>query len=52
VVASDVYIADIKRHERGNRPVFPTDPPVRATLGGRRLANADALIEAMVMAVK
>ena len=55
VVAADVYIADVKKFGEmndGYRPVFPTDPPVRATLGVRRLANADALVEAMVMAVK
>ena len=55
VVASDVYIADIRKFGEMNeayRAIFPTDPPVRATLGVRRLANADALIEAMVMAVK
>ena len=36
----------------GYRPFFPSDPPVRATLGVRRLANENALVEAMVTAVK
>lgn len=55
VVAVDVYIADVKKFadmNDGYRPIFPNDPPVRATLGVRRLANADALVEAMVTAVK
>ena len=33
-------------------PVFPTDPPVRATLGVGRLAGATALAEIMITAVK
>jgi enamine deaminase RidA (YjgF/YER057c/UK114 family) len=36
----------------GYRPVFPTDPPVRATVGIGKLAGQNALVEVMVTAVK
>ena len=55
IVAVDVYLADVKKFgdmNEGYRPVFASDPPVRASLGVRRLANEDALVEAMVTAVK
>lgn len=55
VVAADVYVADVKKFgdmNDGYRPFFQADPPVRATLGVRRLANENALVEAMVVAVK
>jgi len=55
VVAADVFITDVQKFNDmndGYRPVFPTDPPVRATLGVGRLAGATALAEVMVTAVK
>jgi 2-iminobutanoate/2-iminopropanoate deaminase len=55
VVAADVFITDVQKFNdmnEGYRPVFPTDPPVRATLGVGRLAGANALAEIMVTAVK
>jgi 2-iminobutanoate/2-iminopropanoate deaminase len=55
VVASDVYVTDVQKFNDmndGYRPVFPTDPPVRATLGVTRLAGESALVEVMVTAVK
>jgi len=55
VVASDVFITDVQKFNDmndGYRPFFPTDPPVRATLGVGRLAGATALAEIMVTAVK
>ena len=36
----------------GYRPFFPTNPPVRATLGVDRLAGESALAEVMLTAVK
>jgi 2-iminobutanoate/2-iminopropanoate deaminase len=55
VVQSDVYITDVQKFNdmnEGYRPIFPTDPPVRATVGVGRLAGATALVEIMVTAVK
>jgi 2-iminobutanoate/2-iminopropanoate deaminase len=55
VVAADVYVTDVQKFNdmnEGYRPVFPTDAPVRATLGVRRLAGETALVEIMVTAVK
>ena len=55
VVAADVYVTDVQKFNdmnEGYRPVFATDPPVRATLGVRRLAAEPALVEIMVTAVK
>jgi enamine deaminase RidA (YjgF/YER057c/UK114 family) len=50
-----VYVTDVQKFNamnEGYRPVFATDPPVRATLGVRRLASEPALVEIMVTAVK
>ncbi len=55
VVAADVYVADVQKFNdmnEGYRPFFTTDPPVRATVGVRRLANENALAEIMLTAVK
>jgi 2-iminobutanoate/2-iminopropanoate deaminase len=55
IVASDVYVTDVQKFNDmndGYRPIFPTDPPVRATLGVTRLAGESALVEIMVTAVK
>jgi 2-iminobutanoate/2-iminopropanoate deaminase len=55
VVAADVFITDVQKFNDmndGYRPFFPTDPPVRATLGVGRLAGATAVAEIMVTAVK
>jgi len=55
VVAADVYVTDVQKFNdmnEGYRPFFPTDPPVRATLGVGRLAGESALAEIMVTAVK
>ena len=55
VVASDVYITDVSGFGDMNgqyAPRFATDPPVRATVGVDRLANPNALVEIMLMAVK
>jgi 2-iminobutanoate/2-iminopropanoate deaminase len=55
VVVSDVYITDVKRFgemNEGYRTFFPSDPPTRATVGVDRLANQNALVEIMIMAVK
>jgi 2-iminobutanoate/2-iminopropanoate deaminase len=55
VVAADVFITDVQKFNEmndGYRPFFPTDPPVRATLGVGRLAGATAVAEIMVTAVK
>jgi 2-iminobutanoate/2-iminopropanoate deaminase len=55
IVAADVFITDVQKFNDmndGYRPVFPTDPPVRATLGVGRLAGGSALAEVMVTAVK
>jgi 2-iminobutanoate/2-iminopropanoate deaminase len=55
IVASDVYVTDVQKFNDmndGYRPVFPADPPVRATLGVTRLAGESALVEVMVTAVK
>lgn len=55
VVAADVYVADVQKFNdmnEGYRPFFTTDPPVRATVGVRRLANENALVEIMLTAVK
>jgi 2-iminobutanoate/2-iminopropanoate deaminase len=55
VVAADVYVTDVAKFNdmnEGYRPFFPTDPPVRATLGVTRLAGENALAEIMLTAVK
>jgi 2-iminobutanoate/2-iminopropanoate deaminase len=55
IVASEVYVTDVQKFNDmndGYRPVFPADPPVRATLGVTRLAGESALVEIMVTAVK
>jgi 2-iminobutanoate/2-iminopropanoate deaminase len=55
VVASDVFITDVAKFGEmndGYRPVFPTDPPVRATMGVERFSNANALVEIMLTAVR
>ena len=55
IVSSDVYVTDVQKFNDmndGYRPTFPTDPPVRATVGVGRLAGANALVEIMVTAVK
>ncbi len=55
VVAADVYVADVQKFNdmnEGYRPFFTTDPPVRATVGVRRLANENALAEIMLTAVR
>ena len=55
VVTANIYIADVKRlgeMDEGYAAFFPSDPPARETQGVRRLANANALVEVMVMAVK
>jgi len=55
IVAADVYVTDVQKFNDmndGYRPVFASDPPVRATLGVRRLAGESALVEIMVTAVK
>jgi 2-iminobutanoate/2-iminopropanoate deaminase len=55
VVAADVYVTDIQKFNdmnEGYRPFFPTNPPVRATVGVGRLANENALAEIMLTAVK
>ncbi len=55
IVASDVLVTDVQKFNDmndGYRPVFPSDMPVRATLGVGRLAGEGALVEIMVTAVK
>jgi 2-iminobutanoate/2-iminopropanoate deaminase len=55
VVAADVYVTDVQKFNdmnEGYRPFFESNPPVRATLGVRRLAGEAALVEVMVTAVK
>jgi 2-iminobutanoate/2-iminopropanoate deaminase len=55
IVSSEVYITDVAKFNDmndGYRPMFRTDPPVRATLGVGRLAGETALVEIMVTAVK
>ncbi len=55
VVVSDVFITEVSGFGEMNgdyRPRFETDPPVRATVGVDRLANPNALVEIMLMAVK
>ncbi len=55
IVAADVYVTDVQKFNDmndGYRPFFASDPPVRATLGVRRLAGESALVEIMVTAVK
>ncbi len=55
VVSTEVYLSDVKKFaemNEGYRPFFPTDPPVRASLGVRRVANENALVEVMITAVK
>jgi 2-iminobutanoate/2-iminopropanoate deaminase len=55
IVSSEVLVTDIAKFNDmndGYRPVFPTDAPVRATVGISRLAGAGALVEIMVTAVK
>src|SRR5260221_6322788 len=55
IVSSEVLVTDVAKFNDmndGYRPVFPTDAPVRATVGITRLAGAGALVEIMVTAVK
>jgi 2-iminobutanoate/2-iminopropanoate deaminase len=55
VVQVDVFITDVKKFNdmnEGYRPVFPTDPPVRATVGVDRVNNINALAEIQLMAHK
>ena len=55
VVSADVFITDVAKFNEmneGYRPFFPTDPPVRATVGVDRLADTAALVEIMLTAVK
>jgi enamine deaminase RidA (YjgF/YER057c/UK114 family) len=55
IVSSEVLVTDIAKFNDmndGYRPVFPTDAPVRATVGISRLAGAAAIVEIMVTAVK
>ncbi|HMD36998.1 MAG TPA: RidA family protein [Vicinamibacterales bacterium] len=55
VVAADVFVTDVQKFNEmndGYRPAFPTDPPVRATVGIGKLAGQTALVEIMVTAVK
>ena len=55
IVSSDVFVTDVTKFNDmndGYRPVFPTDPPVRATVGIGRLAGQSAIVEIMVTAVK
>jgi 2-iminobutanoate/2-iminopropanoate deaminase len=55
VVASDVWIRNVAHFNDMNeayRPVFPTDPPVRSTMGTGALVGGDALIEIALAAVK
>ena len=46
VVSADVFITDVTKFNEmndGYRPFFPTDPPVRATVGVDRFANTAVL---------
>ena len=55
VVSSEVWITDVSRFadmNEGYRPVFPTDPPVRATIGIPALASRDAIVEIALTAAK
>jgi enamine deaminase RidA (YjgF/YER057c/UK114 family) len=55
VVATDVWITNVAQFadlNAGYQPVFPTDPPVRATVGVGALAGGAALIEVGLTAVK
>jgi 2-iminobutanoate/2-iminopropanoate deaminase len=55
IVSSDVYVTDVTKFNDmndGYRPFFPTDAPVRATVGIGRLAGQGAIVEIMVTAVK
>jgi 2-iminobutanoate/2-iminopropanoate deaminase len=55
VVATNVWISNVAQFgdmNAGYQPVFPTDPPVRATVGVGALASADALTEIDMIAVK
>lgn len=55
IVSSDVFVTDVTKFNDmndGYRPVFPTDPPVRATVGIGRLAGQGAIVEIMVTAVR
>jgi 2-iminobutanoate/2-iminopropanoate deaminase len=55
VVATDVWIANVAQFgdmNEGYQPVFPSDPPVRATVGVGALASASALVEIGLTAVK
>jgi 2-iminobutanoate/2-iminopropanoate deaminase len=55
VVSSEVWITDVQRFNEmneGYRPTFPSDPPVRATIGIPALAGREALVEVAFTAVK
>ena len=55
IVSSEVFVTDVTKFNdmnEGYRPVFPTEPPVRATVGIGRLAGQGAIVEIMVTAVK
>jgi enamine deaminase RidA (YjgF/YER057c/UK114 family) len=55
VVSSEVWITNVQQFNdmnEGYRPIFPTDPPVRATVGVGSLAGKTALVEVAVTAVK
>ena len=55
VVSADVFITDVAKFNdmnEGYRPFFPTDPPVRATVGVDRFANTAVLMEIVLTAVK
>ncbi|MBI3492339.1 MAG: hypothetical protein HY047_11250 [Acidobacteria bacterium] len=55
IVSSEVLITDVTKFNDmndGYRPIFPTEPPVRATVGIGRLAGQGAIVEIMVTAVK
>lgn len=55
VVSSDVFITDVAKFNdmnEGYRPFFPTDPPVRATVGVDRFANTAVLMEVVLTAVR
>jgi reactive intermediate/imine deaminase len=55
VVSSEVWITDIKKFgdmNAGYSPVFPSDAPVRSTIGVGKLVGDNTLVEIAVTAVK
>ena len=55
VVSTEVLVTDVQKFNAmndGYRPVFPLDPPARATVGVGRLASPTALVEITVLAAK